>query len=201
MRNLQDVIVIGATGSDFDALCTVIGGLEATATTIILVALQSSPVRPGRAADLLAHCARLPVCYGHHKAELRPCQIYLSPPDRHLIVAEPDFLLLKRGPRGKFAGSSTDQLFQSAALVYGPRVVGVVLSGYGGDSLVGCCAIKAAGGVVIVQDPAKARIPAMPAYVLSGIKPDYCPALDEIAGVINGLNERLDVQQSGRLPA
>ena len=141
----------------------------------------------------------MPVCYGHHKTELRPCQIYLSPPDRHLVVASPNTLLLDRGPKGKFAGASTDQLFQSAARAYGSRVVGVILSGHGDDGLEGCCAVKDAGGIVIVQDPSEARIPAMPAYVLNGMKPDYCLALNEVAGVINELSGTLNAHSTGRM--
>ncbi len=78
-------------------------------------------------------------------------------------------------------------LFRSAAEVYGPRVIGVVLTGGDGDGTDGLRAIKAAGGLSVVQEPEGAADPSMPLSALHGGDPDHVVSLDEMAGLLTGL--------------
>src|SRR5439155_1626996 len=92
---------------------------------------------------------------------LQPRRIYLAPRDMHMVV-EDGRVLVNRGPKEHHTRPAVDPLFSSAAAAHGPRVVGVLLSGAGDDGLRGLIAIKAAGGISIVQDPAEALHPSMP---------------------------------------
>jgi two-component system chemotaxis response regulator CheB len=111
---------------------------------------------------------------------------YLAPPDLHLLIEEAHFRL-RRTPKVNFTRPAVDPLFQSAAATYGPRVVGVLLSGEGRDGVSGLMAIKAAGGLSIVQDPAEASHPSMPAKAIIHDLVDAILPLKCIASVLLSL--------------
>jgi two-component system chemotaxis response regulator CheB len=71
----------------------------------------------------------------------------------------------------------------SQPLRYGPRVIGVVLTGANQDGTDGLRAVKAAGGVTVVQQPAEAHNPSMPRSALVGADPDHCMSLDEMGSL------------------
>jgi two-component system chemotaxis response regulator CheB len=92
-------------------------------------------------------------------------------PDRHLIVAN-GRILLGKGPRENMARPAIDPLFRSAAAAYGPRVIGVVLSGLLNDGASGLEAIKRCGGIALVQDPGDALADEMPRSAMSAVTVD-----------------------------
>ena len=111
---------------------------------------------------------------------IEPSKIYIAPPDRHLLVDEDGRLRLSRGPKENLARPAIDPLFRSAALVFGPRLIGVVLTGYLDDGTAGLQAVKLCGGAAIVQDPKEAIAPAMPLSALENVNVDFCLPLPEI---------------------
>ena len=89
-------------------------------------------------------------------------------------------------PRAKEnrARPAVDPLFRSAALVFGPRVIGVVLSGGLDDGTAGLRAIKLCGGLAVVQDPADALVASMPASALRNVTIDHCKPAAELAPLL-----------------
>jgi two-component system, chemotaxis family, protein-glutamate methylesterase/glutaminase len=107
----------------------------------------------------------------------------VAPPDRHLLIQDHK-IRLTRGPRENTARPAIDPLFRKAALQYGPRVVGVILTGMLDDGTGGLSAVKACGGKAVVQDPSIAAWPSMPRSALENVGVDYCLPLAQIAPVL-----------------
>lgn len=109
--------------------------------------------------------------------------IYVAPPDRHLIIG-PSTISLSSGPRENHTRPAIDPMFRSAAQHHGSSVIGVLLTGHLYDGMNGIYDIHAHGGTTIVQDPADAEVPEIPANALRRLSPDHVLSLAQIPGVI-----------------
>jgi two-component system chemotaxis response regulator CheB len=182
----KDLIVIGASAGGLQAIRHLVSLLPATLSACVLVVLHISSKSRGSLPAVFARCAGLPVFGAEHGAPIRPGRIYVAPPDHHLLVG-PSSIVLDSGPRVNRARPAIDPLFCSAAALFGPRVIGVVLTGLLGDGSAGLLAIKRAGGVAIVQDPQDAEFSDMPETALSRVSVDYCAPLREIPELLRQL--------------
>jgi two-component system chemotaxis response regulator CheB len=107
-------------------------------------------------------------------------QIYVAPPNYHLTV-EHEALRLVQGPTENGFRPAADPLFRTAAQAYGPRVVGVVLTGVLDDGAAGLRAIKQHGGVAIARDPEEAVVAGMPRNAIRLDHVDHVLTAAEIA--------------------
>ena len=120
------------------------------------------------------------------KDPIRPGNVYIAPPDYHLLVERRSFAL-STDERVNYARPSIDVLFESASDAYGPRLIGIVLTGANHDGAAGLARIKRRGGVAIVQDPGEAEAAAMPAAALAATEADAVLALADIGPFLHGL--------------
>lgn len=163
----HDIVVIGASAGGLDALRRLLAPLDrGLAATLFLV----THLAPGasRLPEILADCTKLEVRFAGEAEAIRPGTLLIAPPDRHLILAH-DRVILRRGPRENLWRPAIDVLFRSAAVAFGSRVIGVVLSGALDDGASGLRAVAQCGGLCIVQTPADAVHPAMPDYALRAV--------------------------------
>jgi len=86
-----------------------------------------------------------------------------------------------------FARPSVDVLFESAAAVFGPQLIGIVLTGANFDGSLGLKAIKQKGGLAIVQDPEDAEARQMPQAAIAATEVDHILALDGITALLQKL--------------
>jgi two-component system chemotaxis response regulator CheB len=168
----HDLIVVGASAGGVEALSTLVAGLPADLAATVCIVLHIPPTATSLLPMILGRAGPLPVSAAQDGAPLRQGQVYVAPPDHHLLI-ESGYLRVVRGPRENRSRPAIDPMFRTAARSYGPRVIGVVLTGALDDGTVGLRAIKERGGIAIVQDPADAYFPDMPRSALRNVAVDY----------------------------
>jgi two-component system chemotaxis response regulator CheB len=137
-------------------------------------------------AGMLAACTEMPVAYAMDGDAITPGRILIGPPDRHLMLT-PSGVRLGLGPRENLCRPAIDAFFRSAAVAFGGRVVGVILTGMLNDGASGLLAVKQCGGVTVVQDPLDAAAPDMPRAALKAVEADHVVNLDAIAPLLASL--------------
>jgi two-component system chemotaxis response regulator CheB len=126
--------------------------------------------------------------------------VYVALPDCHLLV-EPGRLRVTKGPKENRFRPAVDPLFRSAAYIYGPRTIGIVLTGALDDGTAGLWAIKLRGGTAIVQDPSDAQHRSMPLNALDNVEVDYKASAAEMGPLLGRLvrEEALEEQPIAEL--
>jgi len=179
----KQIVLIGASGGGIEALRTLVAGLPADFPAAICIVVHSAPQSPGVLDTILSRVGPLQATNAISGERLLPGHIYVAPPDFHLIV-EPGRLRVSKGPRENRFRPAIDPLFRSAAQVYGPSAIGVILTGSLDDGTAGLWAVKQLGGVAIVQDPEDALFPAMPQNALDHVNVDHVVPLASIAPLL-----------------
>jgi two-component system chemotaxis response regulator CheB len=174
------VIVIGASAGGVEALRKLFRDLPPDLPASIFVVLHLSPLNPSMLPQILQKGTVLPVTQPEGGESIEPGVVYVAPPNRHLVV-EDGTVQLTTAPRENRHRPAVDPLFRSAALFYGPRVIGVILSGSLDDGTAGLWEIKRRGGIAVVQDPKEAIHSGMPCSALANVEVDHVVRLSEMA--------------------
>lgn len=175
----QRVVVIGASAGGIEAICTVLAGLPADFPWPILIVVHIG-AGPSQLPAILSRCGPLPAVHPQAGTLLEPGHVYVAPPNHHLIVAD-HHAQLTHGPRENRTRPAIDPLFRSASRAYRHGAIGIILSGELDDGTAGLFALKARGGVAIVQDPDEAFSASMPRHALEEVAVDYCLPVAHIA--------------------
>ncbi|MDZ5634064.1 chemotaxis protein CheB [Janthinobacterium sp. GMG1] len=172
---METLIVMGASVGGVSALSTIFSALSANLPAAILVVMHVG-ARNSVLPEILGKTSALPVRFAEEREPVRAGRILLAPPDRHMLVANlagQATVELTRGPKENHTRPAIDPLFRSAAAAFGPKVVGVILSGYLDDGTAGLQAIKACGGKALVQEPQDAVAPSMPQSAIDHAEVDW----------------------------
>jgi len=179
----RDLVVIGASAGGLQALSQLIGALPADYRGSVFVVMHTSAGVRSELPSLIGRHTGLPTLHAEDGRDIEPGHVYVAPPDRHLLIV-PGRMQVVQGPHENRHRPAIDPLFRSAAWAYGPRVVGVVLTGNLDDGTAGLWAIKSCGGTTIVQEPDEASHPQMPWNALLHNRVDHRLRLDEIAALL-----------------
>jgi two-component system, chemotaxis family, protein-glutamate methylesterase/glutaminase len=179
----HDIIVVGASAGGVEALMTLVRALPANLPATVCIVLHLPAQSPSMLPSILERAGPLPALQAHDGAPIRHRQIYVAPPDHHLLI-ERGRLRVIHGPRENRHRPAIDPLFRSAACAYGSRVLGVILTGSLDDGTAGMQAVKQRGGIAIVQDPREALYPSMPRSAIENVAVDYCLPLAEIGPLL-----------------
>src|SRR3954452_4270790 len=199
----RDIIVIGASAGGLEPLCAVVSSLPADLPAAIFVVVHVPAWRDSALPAILSRCSPLPAFHPPSGQPVEHGRIYVTPPDRHLLVRPDNRVEVWRAPRENNFRPAVNALFRSAAVAYGERVTGVILSGALEDGATGLGWIKRMGGTVVIQDPADAEFRDMPNAALSHVSADYVASSTDIGEKLSDLangNRREDkeTQEEGR---
>lgn len=177
-------VAIGVSSGGLHALEVLLGGLPADFPLPLLIVQHIGPESGSGLARLLNRCSPLQVKEADEHEPIRSGTAFLAPSNYHLLVEQDRSLTLSVDPRVSFARPSVDVLFESAAEVFGPELIGVVLTGANSDGSRGLRRIKQRGGLTIVQDPADAAARQMPEAALAATEVDHVLALADVAPLL-----------------
>ncbi|RCW65210.1 chemotaxis protein CheB [Pseudorhodoferax soli] len=180
-----NVIVVGASAGGVDAMLKIAGHLPANFPAPILL-VQHLGAHPSALPDLLAYKGPNRAKFGEPGEVPEPGVIYVAPSDSHMLI-EHGRIRVWKGPKIHHTRPAIDPLFRSAAMEYGARAVGVVLTGTLDDGTAGLKAIKECGGLAVVQDPDDAREPSMPLSALAYVEVDHLATLDDMPALLGTL--------------
>ena len=178
----EELVIIGVSAGGLAALNTMFGALPADFGLPIVV-VQHRSRDSDALCDVLQRGTALSVHEATDKMPTEPGIIYIAPPDYHLYVDEEGLSLSVDAPE-MYSRPSIDIAFESAADPRGPSVTGVVLTGANHDGARGLRRIVDRGGRAIVQDPATAEVPVMPAAALRAVPESTVVRLEDMSAML-----------------
>jgi two-component system, chemotaxis family, protein-glutamate methylesterase/glutaminase len=185
----RDIVVIGASAGGVSALQALVKGLPKDFKGSLFVVLHIPAHSETQLPAILKRAGVLNAVLAKNGDYIVPGTIYIAPNDHHLLLEEGRVVVVK-GPKENRFRPSIDALFRSAAYVYGPRVIGIILSGMLNDGASGLYTIKRQGGVVIIQDPQDAVLPQLPKNVMDFVEADFLSNASDMGALISALVSR-----------
>ncbi|SAK70486.1 chemotaxis protein CheB [Caballeronia glebae] len=181
-QSARSVVVVAASLGGLQALKSVVSRLPVDLPASIFIVMHVGSW-PSQLPKLLDAESRLPVVHASDGEAIAAGTVYVAPPDRHMLLGD-DKIVLSTAPKENFTRPAADPLFRSAAVNYGGRAIGVVLTGKLDDGAAGLKAIHACGGYTIVQDPSTCVAPDMPKAALKAVPPDVVAPIEDIGPAI-----------------
>jgi two-component system chemotaxis response regulator CheB len=195
----HDIIVMGASAGGVETLAQLVRGLPKNLPAAVFIVLHVPAYGTSILPQILNRHGPVHAVHPADGDAIQHGRIYVAPPDHHLLIKR-GYIHLARGPRENGHRPAADPLFRTAARAYGPRVVGVVLSGALDDGTAGLAAVKMRGGVALVQDPEDAYCAGMPRNALENVEVDYCLPLSEIPPLLVRLAHDPALEDEGAEP-
>ena len=189
------IALIGSAGG-IQAMRTILAALPANLPARFVIVQHRPPRRKSYLAEILTRSAHMPVHVAEHGDVMEAGRAYLARPDFHLVIGRDGRFLYQDGHRIRFTHSSANPLLESAARLFGRRVIAVVLTGMGMDGTDGVQTVKAHGGLVIAQDQETSEYWEMPRAALASGAVDFVLPIELIAPALVDLVEGRPVSKS-----
>lgn len=182
-----EFLLIGGSAGSLEVLFRLLPLLRADLPFPVALVLHRRNSGDSSLSELLGSKTLNPTQEVEDKEPVTPGTIYLAPADYHLLIERDRTFSLDYSEKVNFSRPSIDVTFESAADVYGPALVAILLSGANEDGTSGLIAVKRAGGTAVVQNPDTAQMPFMPHYALTHLHIDHIFDTIEMAAFINSL--------------
>ena len=187
-RPADRVVAVAASTGGPNALAQIVPALPGALGAAVVVAQHMPAGFTASLARRLASRARLAVKEASHGEPLLEDHVYLAPGGRHLAVTRDadgvPRLTVDDGPARWGVRPCADRLLDACAAQFGPRTLGLVLTGMGRDGAEGLRAVRAAGGRALVQARETAGVPGMPDAALAHAGADAVVSLSALAGAV-----------------
>ena len=183
-------IVMGSSAGGYKALALILPALPAHFPLPVLIVQHLHPSDDGDFARHLAELGQLKVIVPCDKQIINPGCVYFAPANYHMLVERNETITLSVEEKVNWSRPSIDVLFESAALVWEEALVAVILSGANADGAKGLCAVKAAGGLTVVQDPSSAKMAIMPQAAIDTGAVDKVLHVEDIGRFLDELGVR-----------
>lgn len=180
-----DAIVIGTSAGGVEALSALLPAIPRSYGGAVFVVLHLPRERRSLLVDIFGPKCALSVREAEDKEPVVPGTIYFAPPDYHLLVEKGPALALSTDEPVNFSRPSIDVLFESAADVYGPHLLGIILTGANEDGAAGLEAVSRAGGTTCVQEPSTAYASLMAQSALRQVRVHHVGSLPELARLLS----------------
>ncbi len=179
--------MIGGSAGSLEPLIKLCQGFKKDLPAAVFVVIHAAD------ADIVSHILNykgsLPAAGARNGEAIRRGRIYVACADQHMVINHARVIVF-HGPRENGFRPAVDALFRTAAVAYGRRVVGVVLSGFLADGTLGLFQIKNLGGTAIVQSPEEATAPSMPLSAIRNNLIDHIVPVSQMAALIDRLARR-----------
>jgi two-component system, chemotaxis family, protein-glutamate methylesterase/glutaminase len=182
-----EIVAIAASAGGLTALTSILSNLPPGFGATVVVVQHLDPRHRSLMPQIVGRRSNLPVYEATDAVAIEPGNVYLAPPDRHLLVNRDGTISLTQSELVNFVRPSADLLFESVAAAYGERAIAVVLTGTGHDGSMGVTAVKQRGGTVIAQDESSSEFFGMPSAAIRTGTVDFVLALDEIPNALQTL--------------
>jgi two-component system chemotaxis response regulator CheB len=163
-----EAVVIGSSTGGPAALKAVMRSLRPPLPFPIFIAQHMPPLFTKSLADNISEMLGIPAAEAQHQEVVQPNRIYVAPGDYHLSLknrGDQILTILDQKEKRHSVRPAVDVLFESAADVYGSKLLGIILTGMGQDGMAGCKQIKDKRGIILIQDEASSAVWGMPGAV------------------------------------
>lgn len=196
MSPVHEAIVMGTSAGGFQALSAILERLPKDYGIPIIVVQHRAKDSPDLFEEIMQRRCAIQIKQADEKEKIAPGTVYIAPPDYHLLIeSDRTFSLSVEGPV-QFSRPSIDVLFESAAMVYREKLVGIILTGSNRDGAAGISAISRMGGLTTAQDPAEAEYSAMPLASIGTRHVKRVLRLEAISDLLLQLNHKTSMERS-----
>jgi two-component system chemotaxis response regulator CheB len=165
-------LLIGGSAGALTVVLQIVQSLTPAMNVSALVILHRKSTEENVLLDVLTSKTKMEVRETEDKDEMMPGVLYIAPADYHVLIERDGTMTLDDSEKINYSRPSIDVSFESAAEIYGPSLVCVLLSGANADGVGGLVAARARGAKIVVQDPDTAEFVYMPRQAMAVLKPD-----------------------------
>ncbi|SMC69145.1 CheB methylesterase [Pedobacter africanus] len=187
MKGAKALIIGGSAGS-LDVLLKVLPQVSPDISFPIVIVVHRKHGADSLLPSLLSSRTKLKVKEVDEKEKILAGTIYIAPSDYHLLIEQDQTFSLDYSEKINYSRPAIDATFQTAAEVYGAKLVCLLLSGSNADGVNGLKTVKIWGGTTAIQDPDTAQVAYMPAQAKLNVEIDAVLSIEDMGEFINLLS-------------
>ena len=187
MKGCRALIIGGSAGS-LDVLLKVLPQVNPGIGFPIIIVVHRKHGADSLLPALLSARTKLMVKEVDEKEKILAGTVYIAPSDYHLLIEQDQTFSLDYSEKINYSRPAIDATFQTAAEVYGTKLVCLLLSGSNSDGVNGLKTVKTWGGTAVIQDPATAQVAYMPEQARLNVEIDHILSIEDMGEFINLLS-------------